>query len=566
MGPGLAVVLALGVLGALGRPPPAPRRRCPAVCSCARDSARCAEGRGVPVGLGPELAALSLVHFEIPELGEGSFMEARGLQLLLLTRGVVGLIADDAFEGLLHLEYLFIEQNRVGALGRNALRGLRALVHLSLADNQLETLPPHLFRGLHSLTHVDLRGNPLRCDCGLLWLVRWLVATNASAEVGECHAPPARAHLPLRRLRSPDFDCLVPELVPFQALPFQALSVEPVRFRGETLVAVAQPFAGRCGLLHWDQLAGAFRTYATINATSPVACKPLVLGRRLVVVVAQLRGGSHVWKLEGAEPAEEEAAPEEEGAGPGAPPGARFVRLQALGGDLRRPHDVEAFRVGPAWFVAVADSSKAGASTVYRWDRSRGRGGGFYPHQALPAWHRDTDVEALELGGQPGLIVAAGARRPVVYRWAGTGAGAQLRRLTDIPAPEDVYAVRHFQPPGSPGQLYVCLSRYMGDAKVLRWEGSLFREVQAVPARGSLLFQPLVLGGRLYALLGSDVAYSRLYRFDPSAGQFVPGQELAPPAPRALAPVPVGPHHFVLISSFTGNSQIYRHVLVDLSA
>lgn len=58
MGPGLAVVLALGVLGALGRPPPAPRRRCPAVCSCARDSARCAEGRGVPVGLGPELAAL----------------------------------------------------------------------------------------------------------------------------------------------------------------------------------------------------------------------------------------------------------------------------------------------------------------------------------------------------------------------------------------------------------------------------------------------------------------------------------------------------------------------------
>lgn len=101
---------------------------------------------------------------------------------------------------------------------------------------------------------------------------------------------------------------------------------------------------------------------------------------------------------------------------------------------------------------------------------------------------------------------------------------------------------------------------------MLRWEGSLFREVQAVPARGSLLFQPLVLGGRLYALLGSDVAYSRLYRFDPSAGQFVPGQELAPPAPRALAPVPVGPHHFVLISSFTGNSQIYRHVLVDLSA
>uniref|UniRef100_A0A8C0H4D2 LRRCT domain-containing protein n=1 Tax=Chelonoidis abingdonii TaxID=106734 RepID=A0A8C0H4D2_CHEAB len=516
-GAGLMLVLVLDLIPLLALELPV------VLCSLCGSS-----GDGYSTGAGSDL---SLVRSGFTELREGSFLQTPSLQLLLFTSSTLGLIRDDAFVGLLHLEYLFIENNKVGSVSKNALRGLKGLVHLSLAHNQLETLPRHLFRGLDALTYVDLRGNPFHCDCRIKWLVEWLSSTNASAELGECQGPAPSCPLPQSNLRPPL------ALALFQSLPFQALSVEPFWYQGEQHVAITQPFAGRCSLLEWDHLDGAFRAYASINGSSPVACKPLVVEGRLLVVLAQLAGGSHVWRWEEAS--------------------GRFVRLQELGPQrIRKPNALASFRVDGDWFLAVADSSKAGATTLFRWG-----GRGFYAHQALHAWHRDTHVEFLELAGQPSLILASSSQRPVVYQWSRPGRA--FLRHTDIPDMDDVYAVKHFR---LRGDVYVCLTRFIGDSKVMRWEGSMFRDVQHMPSRGSMVFQPLGIGSHRYAVLGNDYSFSQVYRYDARSGLFVRFQELNTQAPRSFAHLAVHQRDFVFAASFKGDTQIYRHITIDLSA
>uniref|UniRef100_A0A674G9L2 Uncharacterized protein n=1 Tax=Taeniopygia guttata TaxID=59729 RepID=A0A674G9L2_TAEGU len=228
-----------------------------------------------------------------------------------------------------------------------------------------------------------------------------------------------------------------PELRPFQALPFSSLGAEPFALGGHPGVALAQPAAGACALLEWDQLGGSFRAQRVINGSSPVACHPVPLGDTLLLVVAQLGGGSWVWRRSGG-------------------PGSAFVRHQALGaGRLRRPHAVAAARLAGHLYLGVADSSKGGTSTVFRW-----ASGGFYPHQALRPWQRDTHLEFLELGGRPALVLCGAARRPLVYRWSGDAFAPH----TDIPHVPDAYAAKHFRLRGS---VFLCLTRFLGDAKVM---------------------------------------------------------------------------------------------------
>ncbi|NXO46082.1 LGI1 protein, partial [Locustella ochotensis] len=494
---------------------------CPGGCDCDRDSAWCREGGGgVPRGLPPRLATLSLIRWDIEALPEGSFRHLPALTLLLVTSGRLGSIGDGAFAGLGALEYLFIEDTELGAIAPTALRGLRGLLFLSLANNRLESLPRGLFQDLGTLTQLDLRGNPFHCDCHLRWLLRWLgtrPSPTPPESGGRCHVPTLSPHCPLS-----------PELRPFQSLPFSSLGAESFTLGGHPGVALAQPVAGACALLEWDQLGGRFRAPAVINSSSPVACHPLPVGDTLLVVVAQLGGGSWVWRRSGG-------------------PGSAFVRHQALGsGHLRRPHAVAAARLGGHLYLGVADSSKGGTSTVFRW-----ASGGFYPHQTLRPWQRDTHLEFLELGGRPALVVCSAARRPLVYRWS----GGSFTPHTDIPHVPDVYAAKHFRVRGS---VFLCLTRFLGDAKVMRWEGSMFREVQQVPARGSLVFQPLVLAGHRYVLLGNDFAPSRVFRLGAN-GRLEPAQDLPAPTPRAFVPITVGHRHFLVASSFKGATQIYTH-------
>lgn len=252
--------------------------------------------------------------------------------------------------------------------------------------------------------------------------------------------------------------------------------------------------------------------------------------------MAQLFGGSHIYKRDIS--------------------ANKFIKIQDIDIlKIRKPNDVEVFRLDGESFFVIADSSKAGSTTVYKWN-----GNGFYSHQSLHPWYRDTDVEYLEISGKPHLILSSSSQRPVVYQW--NRSSKLFERRTDIPEMEDVYAVKHFQ---VKGELYVCLTRFIGDSKVMKWDGAMFEEVQSVPSRGSMVFQPFSVADWQYAILGSDYSFTQVHRWDAKKGQFIHFQELNIQAPRAFSLVSIDNREFLLASSFKGQTRIYEHLILDLS-
>nr|KAF6322452.1 leucine rich glioma inactivated 1 [Pipistrellus kuhlii] len=469
-----------------GKKPAKPK--CPAVCTCTKDNALCENARSIPRTVPPDVISLSFVRSGFTEISEGSFLFTPSLQLLLFTSNSFDVISDDAFIGLPHLEYLFIENNNIKSISRHSFRGLKSLIHLSLANNNLQTLPKDIFKGLDSLTNVDLRGNSFNCDCKLKWLVEWLGHTNATVEDIYCESPPEYKKRKINSLSSKDFDCI-------------------------------------------------------ITGTSTVVCKPIVIETQLYVIVAQLFGGSHIYKRDGF--------------------ANKFIKIQDIEIlKIRKPNDIETFKIENNWYFVVADSSKAGFTTIYKWN-----GNGFYSHQSLHAWYRDTDVEYLEIARTPQalrtphLILSSSSQRPVIYQW--NKATQLFINQTDIPNMEDVYAVKHF---AVKGDVYICLTRFIGDSKVMKWGGSSFQDIQRMPSRGSMVFQPLQINNYQYAILGSDYSFTQVYNWDAEKAKFVKFQELNVQAPRSFTYVSINKRNFLFASSFKGNTQIYKHVIVDLSA
>ena len=115
------------------------------------------------------------------------------------------------------------------------------------------------------------------------------------------------------------------------------------------------------------------------------------------------------------------------------------------------------------------------------------------------------------------------------------------------------------------GEVFICLTRFIGDSKVMRWDGAMFKEAQTVPSRGSMVFQPVSIGNWQYAILGSDYSLTQVYQWDPKQGHFVQSQELNIQAPRAFSMVSIDDRDFLLASSFKGKTQIYEHLMIDLS-
>ncbi|CAL8259686.1 unnamed protein product [Arctogadus glacialis] len=510
--------------------------RCPVGCTCTKDNALCEDITSVPHTFPNDVVSLSFVKSGFSEITAGSFVHTPALQLLLFTANSFDFIDEDAFQGLPHLEYLFIENNKIEAISPNAFRGLKTLIHLSLAYNNLETLPKDVFKGMDALSKVDLRGNNLVCDCKLKWLVEWMVHTNATMDQISCSGPSSHQDQKINDLVAASFDCIKAEFAAYQALKFESISVEAFSFGGEQFVVFAQPFAGTCSFLEWDHVEMNFRIYDTIEGTSIVVCKPMVIDGALFVVVAQLFGGSHIYKRDTS--------------------ANRFIKIQDIDIlKIRKPNDVEAFRVDGEFFFVIADSSKAGSTTVYKWN-----GNGFYSHQSLHPWYRDTDVEYVEISNKAHLILSSSSQRPVVYQW--NRGHKRFDRRTDIPEMEDVFSVKHFR---IKGEVFICLTRFIGDSKVMRWDGAMFKEVQTFPSRGSMVFQPVAIGNWQYAILGSDYSLTQVYQWDSVRGQFVHSQELNIQAPRAFATVAVDNRHFLLSSSFKGKTQIYQHLMIDLS-
>nr|XP_030721426.1 leucine-rich glioma-inactivated protein 1 isoform X1 [Globicephala melas] len=524
-----------------GKKPAKPK--CPAVCTCTKDNALCENARSIPRTVPPDVISLSFVRSGFTEISEGSFLFTPSLQLLLFTSNSFDVISDDAFIGLPHLEYLFIENNNIKSISRHTFRGLKSLIHLSLANNNLQTLPKDIFKGLDSLTNVDLRGNSFNCDCKLKWLVEWLGHTNATVEDIYCEGPPEYKKRKINSLSSKDFDCIITEFAKFQDLPFQSLSIDTFSYMNDEYVVIAQPFTGKCIFLEWDHVEKTFRNYDNITGTSTVVCKPIVIETQLYVIVAQLFGGSHIYKRDSF--------------------ANKFIKIQDIEIlKIRKPNDIETFKIENNWYFVVADSSKAGFTTIYKWN-----GNGFYSHQSLHAWYRDTDVEYLEIARTPQtlrtphLILSSSSQRPVIYQW--NKAIQLFTNQTDIPNMEDVYAVKHFS---VKGDVYICLTRFIGDSKVMKWGGSSFQDIQRMPSRGSMVFQPLQINNYQYAILGSDYSFTQVYNWDAEKAKFVKFQELNVQAPRSFTHVSINKRNFLFASSFKGNTQIYKHVIVDLSA
>ncbi|NWI18860.1 LGI3 protein, partial [Crypturellus soui] len=423
----------------------------------------------------------TMVNAAFPEIREAAFAHIPSLQFLLLNSNKLALIGDGAFAGLSHLQYLFIENNDIQALSKGTFRGLKSLTHLSLANNNLRTLPRDLFKPLDILSDLDLRGNALACDCKIKWLVEWLETTNTTVPAVSCSGPGQRQGQRVRDLALADFECIT-------------------------------------------------------TAHSAVHCKPIVAHEQLYVVVAQLFGGSYIYRWDTTVD--------------------KFIKIQDIDGQkTRKPNDIEAFQIDGDWYFVIADSSKAGSTSLYRLSQN-----GFYSHQALHAWHRDTDVEFVESEGKPRLIISSSSQAPVVYQWS--RAQKQFAPQGEVGDVLDVQMVKHFQ---VQRDHFLCLSRYIGDSKVVRWEGPRFVELQTLPSRGSMVMQPFAVGPRRYLALGSDFSFTHVYLWDEEKQRFAKFQELSVQAPRAFRYVPAADVQLLLAPSFKANTLVYRHVVVDLS-
>uniref|UniRef100_A0A665W7N1 LRRCT domain-containing protein n=1 Tax=Echeneis naucrates TaxID=173247 RepID=A0A665W7N1_ECHNA len=480
--------------------------RCPATCSCTKDSAFCVDTKAIPKSFPPGIISLTMVNVAFTTIPEG------------------------AFSHLHLLQFLFIENNDIQALSRYTFRGLKSLTHLTTDANR------------HDLSVVclllrDLRGNSFRCDCKIKWLVDWMEKTNTSVPAIYCASPFEFQGRRIHDLVPRDFSCISADFAVYETFPFHSVSVESYEFSGDQFVAFAQPDSGFCTVYAWDHVEMVFRRFHNITSRSAVYCKPVVINNTLYMVVAQLFGGSHIYKWE--------EDPQ------------RFVKIQDIDTTrVRKPNFVETFQLDGEWYFIVADSSKAGSTSIYRWNSN-----GFYSHQSLHPWHRDTHVEFLDVGGKPHLILSSASQPPVVYQWSRSQ--KQFAFFSQITELADVQMVKHFW---VRKVLYLCLTRFIGDSKILRWEGQRFIEIQTLPSRGSMVVYPFIVGLRQYLILGSDFSFSRVYLWDDLTQRFQPFQELNMRAPRAFSLVSVDNKDILLAASFKGNTLAYQHLVVDLSA
>ncbi|XP_035531378.1 leucine-rich repeat LGI family member 2a [Morone saxatilis] len=510
--------------------------RCPSTCSCSRESIICVGSSYVPRITPNDINSLSIVNGTFSEVKEAMFAHMPSLQLLLLNSNSLTTVRDDAFSGLPHLEYLFIESNKIETASKYAFRGLRDLTHLSLANNNIKALPRDLFIDLDSLIELDLRGNAFECDCRAKWLMTWLKNTNATVSDVVCAGPEDMKDKRLNDMTSLHNECVSTDFVLHQSVASESLSVDTFSYKNDVYVTIAAPSTDSCMVLQWDHIEMNFRTYDNITGQSIVGCKSVVIQDQVFVIVAQLFGGSHIYKFD-----EDQS---------------RFSKFQDIEvSKISKPNDIEAFQIGSDWFFVIADSSKAGLSTLYKWNDK-----GFYSYQSLHEWYRDTDAEFLDLDGKAHLILASRSQVPVIYQWSRSNQKFVLQG--EIPNMEDVVAVKHFR---IKEELYLAMTRYIGDSKVLRWGAKQFAEVQALPSRGSMILQPFFFKERYYLALGSDYTFSQIYLWDDDKKLFDRFKEVYIQAPRSFTVVSTDRRDFIFTSSFKGNTQIFEHIIIDLS-
>ncbi|KAM9363860.1 leucine-rich repeat LGI family member 2-like [Symphorus nematophorus] len=516
--------------------------KCPSGCSCSKETIICVGTLQIPRTIPNEINSLSMVNGSISEITEGMFALMPSLQLLLLNANSLTTIKDDAFSGLPHLEYLFIEGNKIETITKNAFRGLRDLTHLSLANNKMRFLPRDLFFDLDSLLELDLRGNSFQCNCENKWLMTWLKNTNATVSDVFCAGPSDMKGKRLNDLPIPPGECISTDFVRHQSIPIQSMSADIFSFKEDIYVAMAAPNSNSCVVMEWDHIEMNFRKFDNITGKSVVGCRSVLIDNHVLIIVTQLFGGSHIYKFDDQQ--------------------NKFTKFQTIEVfNISKPNDIEVFQMDGDWYFVIVDSSKAGLSTLYKWtDQPDRNETGFYSYQFLHEWFRDTDAEFVEVDGKSYLIIASRSQPPVMYLWNKSTLKFILHG--EVPLVDDVVAVKAFQ---VENELYLAMTCYIGDSKVLKWANKVFTEVQALPSRGAMILQPFTFTDRHYLALGSDYSFTQIYLWDTETKTFHKFKDIYVQSPRSFTPVTTDRRNFIFSSSFKGKSMVFEHIIVDLS-
>ena len=275
---------------------------------------------------------------------------------------------------------------------------------------------------------------------------------------------------------------------------------------------------------------------------SVVGCKSIVIENHALIIMTQLFGGSHIYKFDDQQ--------------------NKFTKFQTIEVfNISKPNDIEVFQIAGEWYFIIVDSSKAGLSTLYKWTDEPDRNEtGFFSYQFLHEWFRDTDAEFIEVDGKANLILASRSQAPVIYIWNKSTLKFMLHG--EIPNVEDVVAVKAFL---VEDDLYLAMTCYIGDSKILKWTSKQFSELQALPSRGAMILQPFSFKERHYLALGSDYSFTQIYLWSEDTKTFVKFKDIYVQSPRSFTVVSNDRRNFIFSSSFKGKSMVFEHVIVDLS-
>uniref|UniRef100_A0A665TC91 Leucine-rich repeat LGI family, member 2b n=1 Tax=Echeneis naucrates TaxID=173247 RepID=A0A665TC91_ECHNA len=471
----------------------------------------------------------------------------------LLNANSLTTIKDDAFSGLPHLEYFsnFIDGWHVflrhaALLSRVSKFGLDVNLIFILF---LSSLPVNVSQIIlqmlmpPSLPCIrDLRGNSFQCSCENKWLMTWLKNTNATVSDVFCSGPSHMKGKRLSDLPIPPGECISTAFVRHQSIPIQSMSADIFSFKEDIFVATAAPNTNSCVVMEWDHIEMNFRKFDNITGKSVVGCKSVLIDNHVLIIVTQLFGGSHIYKFDVQQ--------------------NKFIKFQTIEVfNISKPNDIEVFKMDGVWYFVIVDSSKAGMSTLYKWTKQPDRNEtGFYSYQFLHEWFRDTDAEFVEVDGKSYLILASRSQSPVIFLWNKSTLKFILHG--EIPNVDDMVAVKAFR---EEDEMYLALTCYIGDSKVLKWRNKQFTEVQALPSRGAMILQPFSFADRHYLALGSDYSFTHIYLWDKETKTFHKFKDIYVQSPRSFTVLSTDHRNFIFSSSLKGKSMVFEHVFVDLS-